>query len=88
MKTLTTKEVVRLLREEYTRQLNEFDTQPYKGQDEGEDVLSQGLKVRHGKSRLLYTVQSIGLSDVILLTPDGKDFVVTKDQLEKEYEID
>ena len=55
---------------------------------EGEvEVLSKGLKVLHKKSGFLYTVDTIGSTGVVLKTPEGKKFEVSKSELEKEYEL-
>lgn len=53
-----------------------------------EPVLSPGLKVRHKKSALRYTVQSVGPHDVILLTPEGETFLIDAETLEDEYQLD
>lgn len=91
MKKLTERDVIKLIREEYDRQLTsvlgELDTVGFKGDEEG-NILSVGLKVRHEKSNLLYTVSSIGMDDIMLKTPEGEEFTVTRKELEKDYELD
>jgi hypothetical protein len=52
-------------------------------------ILSPGTKMRHKKSKLLYTLMRVEANDVVLLAPEGdKEFLVNKDTLEKEYAID
>jgi hypothetical protein len=36
----------------------------------------------------LYTVVSVGPRDIILKTPEGEEFLLDKEQLEDEYELD
>lgn len=52
------------------------------------DVLSPELKVKHKDSNLRYTIDSVGPRDVILRTPEGEQFIVSKEQLEDEYRLD
>ncbi len=62
-----------------------------KGKVDGNEkiILSPGTKMRHKKSKLLYTLVRVEENDVVLLTPEGdKEFLVNKDTLEKEYAID
>lgn len=59
-----------------------------KGKAEEQNVLSPELKLKHKKSGLLYTISSVGPRDAILRTPEGKEFLVDKDGLEAEYELD
>ena len=83
MKKVTEDYVRKLLREIAEQTLKEFDLQT----KSDIDIVSTGLKVRHKKSKLLYTVSSVGLSDAVLDTPEGQPFVVTKKELEKDYEV-
>ena len=52
------------------------------------EVLSPELKVKHKESQLRYTINSVGPRDVILRTPEGETFLVSKETLEAEYELD
>jgi len=56
----------------------------------GADVplIAPGLKVRHGRSQVRYTVSSVGPRDVILTTPEGEEFIVDRGELESSYELD
>jgi hypothetical protein len=79
-------DIRKLVREELDRIL-EFDFSPYKGQTTEDDIISVGLDVTHRESGLDYTVKSVGMSDVQLLTPEGEVIVCTKDQLRKDYDV-
>jgi hypothetical protein len=52
------------------------------------DVLSPELKVKHKDSQIRYTICSVGPRDVILRTPEGEQFLVSKEELEAGYELD
>lgn len=88
---LTERDVINLIREEYDRQLSdllgELDTTGYSGRVGEDNIISVGLKVRHTKSNLLYTVSKVGTKDVVLKSPDGH-FTVSREELEKEYSLD
>jgi len=93
MKKLEESDIIRIMREEWNAklvQLSETVDAVFKGKVDGEDkiLLSPDLKLRHKKSQFLYTVVSVGPKDTILMTPEGKRFIVDKEELEKEYEID
>ena len=51
-------------------------------------LISTDLKLRHKDTQYLYTVVSVGPRDVILKTPEGKQILIDKEELEKSYEID
>jgi hypothetical protein len=93
MKNLTEEDVVRVMREEWHAKvisLTEEVDLSFKAKVDGEDkeVISQDLKIRHKKSQLLYTVVSVGPKDIVLKTPEGEEFLLDKEQLEDEYELD
>jgi len=93
MKNLTEEDIIRVMREEWQAKvaaLTEEVDLTFKAKVDGEDkeVISQDLKVRHKKSQLLYTVVSVGPRDIVLKTPEGEEFLLDKDQLEDEYELD
>ena len=87
MAKLTQKRFKQILQEEVQKKLSELNIKSYPGQ-EGGDVLSKGLKVRHKKSGVLYTIISISPDEVLLQTPDDKTIQLSKDNLAKEYELD
>lgn len=86
--------VIRTLREEYERKLSLLAEEitpvlhhDVDGDDEPETMISAGLKIAHKKSKIRYTVHSVGPSDVILITPEGTQFIVDTHELEEEYEL-
>jgi len=51
-------------------------------------LLSRGLRLRHKNSDLEYTVISVSPHDAILLTPEGRPFTVSAEEINKDYELD
>jgi hypothetical protein len=93
MKNLTEEDIIRVIREEWHAKvvaLTEEVDLTFKTKIDGEDkeIISHDLKIRHKKSQLLYTVVSVGPRDIVLKTPEGEEFLLDKDQLEDEYELD
>lgn len=94
MKKLEDADIIRLMREEWDAKLARLSEEVdavLTGKVDGKEktILSPDTKLRHKKSKLLYTLVSIGPRDAILKTPEGdKQFLVDKDTLEKEYAID
>ena len=93
MKILSESDILRMMREEYDlkleRILSEINTAPFPGQENDRDsVVSPDLKVRHDKTNLLYTVDSVSPNDVTLRSPEGDRFTVDADEFEKEYNLD
>ena len=93
MKKLTESEIIRIMREEWDaklKTLSESVDAIFKTKVDGkeEQVLDKDLKLRHKKTQFLYTIVSFGPRDAILKTPEGTDFLVDKDTLEDEYELD
>jgi len=93
VKPLTEADVLRVMREEWNAKVSHLAEQidmvmvSKVGKKEGE-VLSPELKVKHKESNLRYTIDSVGPRDVILRTPEGEQFLVSKEQLEDEYRLD
>lgn len=94
MKTLTEADVLRVMREEWqagvaalTEQIDMVMHSKVDG-PEKEPVISPELKVKHKKSQIRYTVSSVGPRDIILRTPEGQEFLIDKETLESEYELD
>lgn len=88
-------DIVRLMREEWAagvkalrEDVDMVMSSPIDKKGTEGAVLSPELKVRHKKSQIRYTVSSVGPSSVILRTPEGDDFLVDKDELEKNYQLD
>jgi len=93
MKKLKDSDIIRIMREEWAAKisrLSETVDATFKGKVDGKEktLISVDLKLRHKKSQFLYTVVSVGKDDVILKTPEGKQFLIDKHELEKDYEID
>lgn len=94
MKTLQEADVIRIMREEWDKKVQALAetvdiTMHAKSKDGDEHpVISPELKVMHKKSGIRYTVDSVGPRDIILRTPEDEKFIVDKDTLEAEYELD
>jgi hypothetical protein len=93
MKKLQEEDIIRIMREEWQAKVSALSEEvdlAFKAKVDGEekDVISQDLKIRHKKSQLLYTVVSVGPKDMILKTPEGEEFLLDKNTLEDEYELD
>ena len=93
MKKLEESDIIQIMREEWNAKLSRLSEAVdavLKGKVEGGEklLMSPDLKLRHKDTQFLYTVVSAGPRDVILKTPEGKQFIVDKDELEKNYEID
>lgn len=87
-KVLTTDDVIQMMAEEYKKHLQSLTEIEIFSKDRKKIIIAPGLKVRHGKSKLLYTLDSIGPTSVILRTPDGKEITVDHDEFESEYDLD
>jgi hypothetical protein len=51
-------------------------------------LLSRGLRVNHKDSGLEYAIVSVSPRDVILRTPEGRQFTVSAEEINKEYKLD
>ena len=93
MKKLQEQDILKIMREEWEAKVSSLAEEvdlTFKAKIDGseKDIISQDLKVRHKKSQILYTVISAGTKDIVLKTPEGEDFLLDKDTLENEYELD
>lgn len=93
MKKLEDSVIIELMKEEWAsklKKLSEAVDAILTGKVDGKekDILSPQTKLRHKKTQYLYDLVSVGPRDVILKTPEGKQFLVTKEELEADYEID
>ena len=93
MKNLEDKEIIKLMKEEWSSKickLSESIDATFAGKVDGKEknILSPQTKLRHKKTQYLYDLVSIGPRDAILKTPEGNQFIVDKDELEKNYELD
>lgn len=95
MRKLQEEDIIRLMREEWALGVKalaetvDMVMDSPVGDDKGEvPVLSPELKVRHKASQIRYTVKSVGPRDVILMTPEGEDFIVDGAEFENSYQLD
>lgn len=93
MKKLSEADIIRIMKEEWEAKVKALAenvdlTFTAKVDGDKKEVISDELKIRHIKSKFLYTVLSVGPRDVTLMTPEGEEILVSKDKLEKEYELD
>ena len=94
MKQLQEADVLRIMREEWQTRVDALAEQidmvmnSKVGKEGDLPVIAPELKVRHKDSQIRYTVSSVGPRDVILRTPEGEKFLVSKESLEQEYELD
>lgn len=92
-KKLTELDVIQIIREEWDNRLAKLSEEvdlnlKSKVDNKEKNVLSPDLKVVHKKSGIRYTISSVGPRDVILRSPEGEDFLIDTDELEKNYELD
>jgi hypothetical protein len=90
MSQLTEKDILRLMKEEWERKVKNLCEEVDNFFDNFSDdpsLISSGLKVKHKKSKLRYTVDSVSKKDVVLLTPEKTKFVVSAEELESDYEL-
>ena len=94
MKTITEKDIKNIFVESWHSRLNALQEKhvdlktDINVPNEGNiDVLSTGLKIIHKKSGFLYTVDTLGSDDIVLKSPQGKRFKITKQELESDYEL-
>ena len=90
METLTPEVLIGVLRERYELRLESAKRElatVMKRKGEEIDLISPELKVKSKKTGLRYTVDSVGTNSIVLKTPEGRKLVVSKDSLEKEYEL-
>ena len=87
MGLLTEQDIITLMREEWERNLQEKAQLTFKADVGGKDkiLVAPELKVQNAKSGIKYTVSSVSPRDVILRTPEGNEFIVNADELEKDY---
>jgi len=91
-KTLTNDKILKIIREEidarFEKVIKEVVT-TMDLEDPDTNVISPGLKIRHKKSGLLYTVTRVTPHAVSLYGADSQtEFDVGTDEFKKEYELD
>ena len=91
MKALTDGDVIRVMREEWSRRKSalseELDMYAKAGNDIKEPVLSPGLKLKDKKTGTLCTIDATGKDSVILKKPEGGLVMVPGEDLEKEFDL-
>lgn len=93
MRYLSEKDIIRIMNEEWQKKLSSLSEQVdgffevEANEKDKQSVISKGLKVMHKKSKIRYTVHTIGKQEVILLSPEKKKFALSADEFEKEYEL-
>ena len=93
-KTLNEEHILSMMRLEWSdavKRLSEEVVEPNLSFTiDGEDkiILSPELKVLHKDSGIRYTVDSVGPRDIILRTPENVKFLIDKEELESNYELD
>lgn len=103
MKNLSEADIIKMMQEEWDAKVAKLSEEVdllFKTKVDGEEksVIGPGLKLRNkvkkadGKGKgargYLYTVISVGPRDIVLQSPEGKNFIVDNETLEKEYELD
>lgn len=95
MKKLEEADIIRIMQEEWNAKISRVliesdetvDLDLKKVGKDNKVLLSPELKVIHKKSGLMYTIDSVGVNDLILRTPEGENFLVDATTLESEYEL-
>ena len=75
------KDIIRIMREEWNARIRQIS------ENLNIDDVSDGLKVKHSKSKILYTIDSVSPRDVILVSPEGEKFAVSAGEFEEGYEL-
>lgn len=89
---LTEAELLRVMREEWEHKVSSLAEDVLSltgevGDGTEEGVLSPDLKVRHKKSGVRYTIDSVSPRSVVITTPEGETIAVDGSTLESEYEL-
>jgi hypothetical protein len=87
MRLLSEADIVSALKEAWHERIDSVLAEIAIDTKDEDGVLSQGLKIKHKDSGFLYTVSSVGLKDVVLKTPEGEEFLVNNEELEKNYAL-
>ena len=88
MKKLNERDIIKLMREEWNARVRSVLESISVDLSKDSELVTQGLKVRHKNSKLLYTVVSVSPNDIVLTTPENNEILIDKDEFEKEYVID
>jgi hypothetical protein len=93
MKILKEEDIIHVMREEWQKKVKSLSEDVdllLKAKVDGKEInpVDTQLKVRHKKSQILYTVDSVSPQDVVLVTPEGEQFMISGAELEDDYELD
>lgn len=93
MKTLEEKDVIKIMQEVWQEKIFKLSEEvdiTYTTKVDGKDVSvlsnARGLKLRHKKSNILYTLEEISPEKAKLTTPEGDTILIDEETLENEYE--
>ena len=83
--------IIRIFQEENRKRLDslyeELDMY-FKSAGDVENIISKELKVKHKKSGIRFTVDSVSPRDVVLRSPEGVLKRISQNTLEQEFELD
>jgi hypothetical protein len=91
MKALTESDIIRIFQEENQKRLDSLHEELdmyFKSAGDVENVISKELKIKHKKSGIRFTVDSVSPRHVVLRSPEGVLKRVSQDVLEQEFELD
>jgi hypothetical protein len=89
-KFLSKELIISIIKEQWQKRINEAEKIDVFGtisKDGKKNLLSPGLRVTHKESGIKYDIEAVGNASVVLSTPEGKQFKVDNETLQKEYEI-
>lgn len=91
MAQLTERKIIELFKEEWASrvlQLEKSLDKFLKSDVTKKGIISPDTKVKHKASQLLYTIDEVTPTHIVLRTPEGKLFAVDADELAQEYSLD
>lgn len=85
-------DVLKVMREEWSKKIKILSEDvdlnlKVKIDNRNIEPISDELRVKHKKSKIVYTVVSPSLNDVVLRTPEGEEFMINSEVLEDEYDL-
>ena len=101
MKKISSKDFIKVMREEYNRTLEKLaklDDAHHNEQDDSDDsveidmsdlsqLLSVGLNITHIDTGVNYEIIEVGEKETALQSPDGKKYIVSNNSLDKNFAI-
>ena len=93
MKKLEEQDIILIMRQEWEKKVKALSEQvelTLKTKVDGKEVnpIDSDFKVKHKKSQILYTVDSVSTKDVILIAPEGEKFMISAEEFEEDYVSD